>query len=225
VPDTTAPRVLLIEDDPSVRDSVHELLDYFGYQCGIAADGQTALQRFHAETWDLVITDLTLPGMTGWQVVEAIRARAPSVPVILITGDHDPEIGARARQCRVSLLPKPFGLDALKAVLVDALYAPSRWTASRRRRTNDRGFQRKVAGTRRSTATNGRTRVWRFGSGSSPGEHPMAWSAARGPVGHAGSAEGSSRTTRPGTRCSSRTPALPRSSAFTSIANASPRGS
>ena len=70
-----------------------------------------------------MITDLTLPGMTGWQVIDAIRGRVPGVPVIVITGVDDPSVRTRARQCQVSLLPKPFGLDVLKAVLVDALCA------------------------------------------------------------------------------------------------------
>ena len=116
--------VLLIGDDPVVRDSVQALLEYFGYECGIAADGPSGLKRFEGETWDLVITDLTLPGMTGWQVIDAIRGRVPGVPVIVITGVDDPSVRTRARQCQVSLLLKPFGLDVLKAALVDASHEP-----------------------------------------------------------------------------------------------------
>ena len=123
VPDTNGPRVLLIDDDPVVRDSVRALLKYFGYECRIAADGPSGLKRFEGETWDLVITDLMLRGMTGWQVVDAIRGRVPGVPVIVITGVDDPSVRTRARQSQVSLLFKPFDLDVLKAALVDALYA------------------------------------------------------------------------------------------------------
>jgi CheY-like chemotaxis protein len=123
VPDTNAPRVLIIDDDPLVRDSVQALLEYFGYESEIATDGPSGLTRFERETWDLVITDLTLPGMTGWQVIDAIRGRVPRVPVLVITGVHDPSVRTRARQSQVSLLLKPFRLDALKAALVDAFYA------------------------------------------------------------------------------------------------------
>ena len=80
----TAPRVLLIDDDPIVRDSIRALLEYLGYECGIAADGPGGLKRFAGQTWDLVITDLTLPGMTDWQVVDATRSRVPGVPVIVL---------------------------------------------------------------------------------------------------------------------------------------------
>ena len=123
VPDTNAPRVLVIDDDPVVRDSVQALLEYFGYECGIAADGPGGLTRFEGHTWDLVITDLMLPGMTGWQVIDAIRGRVPGVPVIVTTGVDDPSVRMRVRQCQVSLLLKPFRLDELKAALVEALYA------------------------------------------------------------------------------------------------------
>ena len=123
VPDTNAPRILLIDDDPIVRDSIQGLLEYFGYDCGIAADGPSGLKRFEGETWDLMMTDLMLPGMTGWQVIDAIRGRVPGVPAIVITGVDDRSVRTRARQCQVSLLLKPFGLDVLKAALVDALYA------------------------------------------------------------------------------------------------------
>ena len=57
------------------------------------------------------------------EVLDAIRGRVPGVPVIVITGVDDPSVRTRARQCQVSLLLKPFGLDVLKAALVDALYA------------------------------------------------------------------------------------------------------
>ena len=79
VPDTNGPRVLLIDDDPVVRGSVRALLRHIGYECRIAADGPSGLKR-SGETWDLVITDLMLRGMTGWQVVDAIRGRVPGCP-------------------------------------------------------------------------------------------------------------------------------------------------
>ena len=121
--DTCAPRVLVIEDDRTVRDSIQALLEYLGYECGLAADGPSGLRLFEGEPWDLVLTDLTLPGMSGLDVVEVIRRRAPTRPMILITGADDPFIRSRAREHHVLLVLKPFGLDTLKAAVVDALYA------------------------------------------------------------------------------------------------------
>jgi DNA-binding response OmpR family regulator len=131
VSETSSARVLLIEDDPVVRDSVRAFLEHFGYECGTAADGPSALEGFERATWDLVITDLTLPGITGWHVVDAIRRRAPTMPLIVISGTEHPSVQAAAGRCGVSVLFKPFGLDALKAALVDALYSPRNPAAPR----------------------------------------------------------------------------------------------
>jgi CheY-like chemotaxis protein len=123
VTDTHAPRVLLIDDDPVVRDSIQALLEYLGYQCGAAADGPSGLRLFEGEPWDLVLTDLTLPGMTGWQIVDAVRKRVPRLPVIVMSGADHLSVRTAAAQCRVSVLFKPFGLDALQGIVVSALHA------------------------------------------------------------------------------------------------------
>jgi DNA-binding response OmpR family regulator len=117
---STPPRVLVIEDQPTVREAVQQLLQYFGYACGTAADGLSGLRRFDSEPWDLVITDLTLPDTSGWHLITVIRTRVPTLPLILITGADDPGVRTRARDCHVSVLLKPFGLDALKAAVIDA---------------------------------------------------------------------------------------------------------
>jgi CheY-like chemotaxis protein len=72
------PRVLVIDDDPSVREVVRYLLAAFGYECQTAADGPSGLARFAEGDWNLVLTDLEMPEMSGWQVVEAIRQQAPT---------------------------------------------------------------------------------------------------------------------------------------------------
>lgn len=57
-----------------------------GHETGIAADGVEGLRRFREQRWDLVITDLRMPTMGGEEMAAAIRAEAPAVPVILMTG-------------------------------------------------------------------------------------------------------------------------------------------
>ena len=80
------PRVLVIDDDPSIREVVGSLLASFGYDCQTAADGAGGLARFDEGGWDLVLTDLAMPKMNGWEVVEAIRQRSSTIPIVLITG-------------------------------------------------------------------------------------------------------------------------------------------
>jgi CheY-like chemotaxis protein len=117
------PRVLVIDDDPSVREVVSFLLDSFGYDCGTAADGRNGLVRFDEGGWNLVITDLVMPEMSGWDVVEAIRRRAPTMPIVLITALNDPAVMRRASEWRVAVVSKPFPSQTLKAAVVEALYA------------------------------------------------------------------------------------------------------
>jgi CheY-like chemotaxis protein len=121
--DGHAPRVLVIDDDPSVRETVSSLLGAFGYDCQTAADGQHGLIRFDEGGWDLVLTDLVMPTVNGWDVIEAIRRRAPTLPIVLITGLSDSAVMHRAGEWRVPVIAKPFRLETLKATVVEALYA------------------------------------------------------------------------------------------------------
>jgi CheY-like chemotaxis protein len=116
------PRVLVIEDDPNVRDLIDALLASFGFDCQAANDGQSGLVRFEEGGWDLVLTNL-MREVSGWEVVEAIRERAPSLPVVVLTGLSSPTVLRRALERRVTVIAKPFQVRTLKAALVEALYA------------------------------------------------------------------------------------------------------
>jgi len=74
------------------------------------------------EPWDLVLTDLEMPEVSGWDVIEAIRHRAPTMPILVITAYDDPVAMRRAREWRVPMIPKPFRLETLKAEMVQALH-------------------------------------------------------------------------------------------------------
>ena len=117
--------MLVIDDDPSVRTVVRYLLESFGYACETAADGRSGLARFDEGGWDLVLTDLEMPEVSGWDVVEAIRHRAPTMPILVITAYDDPAVMRRASGWRVPVIPKPFRLETLKAALVQALHPPT----------------------------------------------------------------------------------------------------
>jgi CheY-like chemotaxis protein len=116
-------RVLVIDDDPSVREVVSFLLASFGYDGETAADGRNGLVRFDEGGWDLVITDLVMPQMSGWDVVEAIRRRAPTMPIVLITALNDAVVMRRASESRVPVVTKPFPLQTLKAAVGEALHS------------------------------------------------------------------------------------------------------
>ena len=121
--DQRRPRVLVIDDDPTVREVISYLLASFGCDCQTAPDGSNGLAHFNEGGWDLVLTDLSMPEMNGWEVAEAIRHRSSTIPIVLLTGLLDPETGRRAAERGLPIVPKPFRLESLKAVLIQALPA------------------------------------------------------------------------------------------------------
>ena len=125
------PRVLVIDDDSSVREVVRYLVVSFGYDCDTAADGASGLARFDEGGWDLVVTDLAMPRMSGWEVAETIRRRSPTMPIILVTGLIDSEVMQRADERGLPVVPKPFREEMLRTVVAKALRAsPSLETSS-----------------------------------------------------------------------------------------------
>jgi signal transduction histidine kinase/CheY-like chemotaxis protein len=89
-PGATAPvplRILVIDDEPSVRSLLGDLLRASGHRVVEAANGRDALQRMETDdAWDLVLTDLGMPDLSGWDVARAVAARPSPPPVILVTG-------------------------------------------------------------------------------------------------------------------------------------------
>lgn len=79
-------RVLVVDDEPEVRQLLFDILESGGHRVKMADSGQMALSIFDSERFDLVLTDLGMPGMSGWEVAEAIKQRRSDVPVGIITG-------------------------------------------------------------------------------------------------------------------------------------------
>lgn len=98
--DEVAPRVplriLLVEDKPLVREVIREHLLRQGHHVETAADGKQGLDRFLAGRYDLVITDLAMPVMSGEQLAMEIKRIAPNKPIILLTGFGDPRLAQSA---------------------------------------------------------------------------------------------------------------------------------
>ncbi len=114
-PEDGSRRVLLVEDDVDQAHLVKFLLEQEGsLSVTLVQDGIRAIQLLREGTWDLLITDLNLPGADGIQVVEASRRHRPELPILATTGYTGPEYGARAReQGADGLLLKPVDRDAL----------------------------------------------------------------------------------------------------------------
>ena len=92
----------------------------FGYDVTTAAHGQEALELFLREPHDLVLTDLMMPGMSGWELAAHLRAADPRLPVVILTG-FGANLEEEARHRGIVLMHKPVRLESLAATLGQAL--------------------------------------------------------------------------------------------------------
>ena len=109
-------KILLVDDNHVVRDMLVDLVGSLGYRADAAGSGTEALALFDRGQYDVVLTDLVMPGMSGWEVLAAVRQRDRRVPIIILTGT--PAIGdPRAAQPDVAVLRKPVDVTALDATI------------------------------------------------------------------------------------------------------------
>ena len=112
----TTVRILIVDDDPKYRAFVARGLTESGMVCATSPDGESALERFSSESYDLVLLDVMLPGLQGWDVMEALRARGIEVPVIWVTARD--AVDERVKGLRMGgddYIVKPFAFAELVA--------------------------------------------------------------------------------------------------------------
>ena len=78
-------KVLVVDDDPSILTMTEDLLTEAGFEVGKCASGREALDRLQAQEWDVVLTDLQMPGVDGLELLAAVREQSPDTPVIIMT--------------------------------------------------------------------------------------------------------------------------------------------
>jgi DNA-binding response OmpR family regulator len=115
---TAAPRVLVVEDEPNIRELVCLHLGLEGYACEGAGDGKAGLARIEAERFDLLVLDVMLPGLDGVSLCRAVRRGAMNgdVPILMLTArgeESDKVIGLESGAD--DYLTKPFGVRELVA--------------------------------------------------------------------------------------------------------------
>jgi CheY-like chemotaxis protein len=112
--------ILIVEDERPVADALCRVLrmpQSGGYHVASCESGEAALTALQADRYDLMITDLRMPGMSGIELIERARQISPSTRSVLITAFGTAEIEARARDLANAYLPKPFSLqDFLRSV-------------------------------------------------------------------------------------------------------------
>ena len=111
LPDVAAgPLVLVIDDEDAVRSVIGRMLTNLGYRALLASSGSEGLTLFEQNAKDvrLVVLDWHLPGDPGERTFDELIKRDPTVRVVLVTGDHDADLGATAEQYMACMLLKPF---------------------------------------------------------------------------------------------------------------------
>jgi len=119
-------RVLVVDDEPHIRHYMRATLEAWGHTVEVAADGQDGLQRALGGDYDLIFTDVRMPGMGGREFFETLRTRAPDAAarVVFATGDTiSGDTLALLEQSGRPVLHKPFKLAELRATLAAALPA------------------------------------------------------------------------------------------------------
>jgi len=116
------PKILIIDDDTSLRRVLEYNLQEAGYQVSAAASGEEGLRLFSEDTPALVITDMKMPGMDGMQVLQNIKERSPETLVIMITAFGTVDIAVEAMKAGAyDYITKPFNRDELRLTVAKAL--------------------------------------------------------------------------------------------------------
>ena len=115
-------RILVVDDEPSIRDLLSKTLALAEYEVDLAPDGKTAIERLRIVPYDLLITDLRMPGVDGLSVIREGRRLRPDLPVIIITGYSTEASAIEAVNLGVSgYLSKPFRVPRVLAAAAKAL--------------------------------------------------------------------------------------------------------
>ncbi|HYN15792.1 MAG TPA: response regulator, partial [Terriglobales bacterium] len=113
-------RLLVIDDEPLIRDLFQSSFSTEGYEVRVAKDGFAALAEMRGALPDLILTDLKMPNMSGFELLSVVRRRFPQIPTIAISGEFQPAVeplGVLAD----AFFVKPFRFEELLAKITELL--------------------------------------------------------------------------------------------------------
>ena len=114
--------ILVVDDERGMRDFLKILLAKEGYQVTVCANGEEALKSLEKQPFNLVISDIRMPGMSGLELLECIKEKNPDLPVVMITAFASPNDAVSAmKNGAFDYITKPFNLDEIKTVLKSAV--------------------------------------------------------------------------------------------------------
>ena len=107
-------RVLVVDDDATIRAVLYDALSMQGYEVMTASGGAEGFKHFRQNSFDLVITDCKMPGTDGWQLAALIKQVSTHTPVIMITGQNEDEVRSKMQGGNIDfLILKPFKLNII----------------------------------------------------------------------------------------------------------------
>ncbi len=114
-------RILVVDDEPTVRELMRAVLEGAGHETVGAADGNEALEALAGGGFDLILTDVMMPGLDGFALLGHVRESHPDVPVVLVTGAVDRRHSPTGPQGASGVLYKPFTHAELREAVARAL--------------------------------------------------------------------------------------------------------
>ena len=118
----SAAQVLVVDDDEANALFIRDLAADWGYEAAVAHNAEQALALASGREFDLVVTDLRMPGADGFQLIRELRERQPLLAIVAITAFGSTESGSRALEAgATAYLPKPFRPDVLEQRIRQAL--------------------------------------------------------------------------------------------------------
>src|SRR2546426_10207549 len=119
-PETPINKLLVVDDDRIIRETLHELFSVT-YECHTIDRAEQALECLEFQNYDAVITDISMPGAGGFQILKRILARHSAIPVIVISGNCDQFRDLFLAMGAFAYFTKPFHLDELELAISQAV--------------------------------------------------------------------------------------------------------
>ncbi len=111
-------RILVVDDDESIRELFECIIEDMGYECDTAENGEEGIKAIENETYKLVFLDIKMPKINGIEALKKIKALKPEIPVIMMTGFSVDDLVNEAKNLKAEdVLYKPFDVETLETLI------------------------------------------------------------------------------------------------------------